>query len=529
DDIAAQFPGGPSEEIFYNPSTSGLSAVNVQDALDQTDLFTQIAQETANTREANFTGLVFGGVMSSDVISGTSADVSIDISAGEGKLSDSWTDPLVVEEKTITWDDQFLNFTTQELTDTLIWRIYVDETNIIQKQGTAFTLEQLRTNIVLGNIESDLEGNINVIINAKIIHNNVIGLLIDNYITGGAVRILNGRYLTASEVGTPLQVKLTSGTLFIPGVNWETDPTNPNTIEVDAIDPVNIAYVDSQSSTYYKKPNEEVDAKTYDPDFSGVLEIVTTNKFTIQKVFLALGSLLVIQYGPTEYNTLNKALDAVANEVINWIDNVNNLTAGLTHTGWLVIGEDVTDLADTSQVRFIRVSGEGVEEGSQITSADNVIYDNTTSLLEADNVQDAIDELDERLDVLDGGTSGEIPETVSTFIELTDTPNDYTGFAESLVRVKAGENGLEFVISGGVDYIKAEDVSYDNTASELNAVDVQLGIDELQSTKISQLIQDSNPTLSGDLVTNSNSIFLNGVSGQIEGIQWHVGDKTTLA
>lgn len=35
------------------------------------------------------------------------------------------------------------------------------------------------------------------------------------------------------------------------------------------------------------------------------------------------------------------------------------------------------------------------------------------------------------------------------FLSLHDTPSDYTGYAGYYLRVKAGEDGLEFAASGG--------------------------------------------------------------------------------
>lgn len=65
----------------------------------------------------------------------------------------------------------------------------------------------------------------------------------------------------------------------------------------------------------------------------------------------------------------------------------------------------------------------------------------------------------------------------SDFTDLSDVPGSYSGEGGSYVRVKAGEDGLEFVPGGsGGD---ADDITYDPSTSGLSATDVQAAIDEL--------------------------------------------------
>ena len=68
-------------------------------------------------------------------------------------------------------------------------------------------------------------------------------------------------------------------------------------------------------------------------------------------------------------------------------------------------------------------------------SADNITYDNSTSLLAANDVQSAIDELDTVIDA-----------KPNSFLQLPDTPSTYSGQAGLVPRVKSAENGLEFFV-----------------------------------------------------------------------------------
>ena len=70
--------------------------------------------------------------------------------------------------------------------------------------------------------------------------------------------------------------------------------------------------------------------------------------------------------------------------------------------------------------------------------ADQVTYDNTTSLLTATDVQAAIDEIDGRLDTVETSLAN------LTFLDLTDTPANYVGQAYRGVRVNSTADGLEY-------------------------------------------------------------------------------------
>lgn len=95
-------------------------------------------------------------------------------------------------------------------------------------------------------------------------------------------------------------------------------------------------------------------------------------------------------------------------------------------------------------------------------SAENTTYDNSDSTLLADNVQDAIDELDQKIEDLDG-----------TDIKYDNTDS---GLVADNVQDAIDEIQNEIVNMAIPD---AEDVPYDNTDSGLEATNVQEAIDEL--------------------------------------------------
>lgn len=75
---------------------------------------------------------------------------------------------------------------------------------------------------------------------------------------------------------------------------------------------------------------------------------------------------------------------------------------------------------------------------------------------------------------------------VSTFIDLTDTINNYTGKGLDVLRVNSGENQIESKDLSllDLDDTTANNISYDNIISGLTATEVQSAIDELSNEKV---------------------------------------------
>lgn len=104
-----------------------------------------------------------------------------------------------------------------------------------------------------------------------------------------------------------------------------------------------------------------------------------------------------------------------------------------------------------------------------------------------------------------GGSGG-----ASDFIDLGDVPSAYTGEGGKFVKVKATEDGLEFVSGGTAD---AGDITYDPSTSGLSATDVQTAIDELAAgggggsgTVTSVAASGGVETTSGSPITTSGTI-----------------------
>lgn len=131
-------------------------------------------------------------------------------------------------------------------------------------------------------------------------------------------------------------------------------------------------------------------------------------------------------------------------------------------------------------------------DAGQSAEAVDVAYDNTSSELQADNVQDAIDELKDLVDQ-SGGTDTTYTLSVGTGadankIVLTPSsgnPDKVTVPYATNAGTVNGKTVAENVPSGAVftDTTDASSITYSNTTSGLSATKVQDAIDELASEK----------------------------------------------
>lgn len=157
-------------------------------------------------------------------------------------------------------------------------------------------------------------------------------------------------------------------------------------------------------------------------------------------------------------------------------------------------------------------------------------YDNTVSQLVAENTQDAIDELDQEIDLIQGEIddldAAHIPydNTTSTLAAtnvqdaLDELDNDLLGKQNALTfDTEPTASSLNPVTSDGVYHAienvesliptEASEISYSNTVSGLTAIEVQSAIDELASGKQDTLTFDSTPTDGSTNPVTSDGVY----------------------
>src|SRR5690554_4559709 len=198
-------------------------------------------------------------------------------------------------------------------------------------------------------------------------------------------------------------------------------------------------------------------------------------------------------------------------------DLVDNGDGTYTHT--TVAGDTVTIDANTVSVTVVDGVYTFLDGDNQIittidTNADAIAYDNTTSGLAATNVQAAIDELASLSDVLvDNGDGTYTHTTVSGAVVTIDANTVSVTVVDGVYTFLDGDNQIITTIDTNADAI-----AYDNTTSGLAATNVQAAIDELAS--LSDVLVDNgdgtytHTTVSGAVVTiDANTVSVTVVDG----------------
>ena len=134
----------------------------------------------------------------------------------------------------------------------------------------------------------------------------------------------------------------------------------------------------------------------------------------------------------------------------------------------------------------------GINYSSTTDAAKNINYDNSASGLAATTAQKAIDELNRKIAAGGGGSS-------SNIVYLTQA--EYDALPEDKL-----ENNIEYWITDAGVRGSAENVSYDASASGLDAKNVQEAVDKLAEgagNKVEYLTQEEYNALPEDKLTNN--------------------------
>lgn len=197
----------------------------------------------------------------------------------------------------------------------------------------------------------------------------------------------------------------------------------------------------------------------YIPTFEGIMD-GTTKNFTNDRIEAGDGIILVgttsgHPAGIWEYNV-----------------SVGGFTINSTESERLV------------KFKYLIVKSDGI---AMYFPAENTTYDNTESWLNAENVQDAIDELAElashgsQVDTMPEATA----EAVGTIVQYVGDTNQYYTNAYFYKCIEDPENPGQYIwekIEVQDSNADAEDIAYDNTISWMDATNVQDAIDEIDTS-----------------------------------------------
>ena len=249
--------------------------------------------------------------------------------------------------------------------------LYLDNTGTLQQTATMLSAAQRRANIFLGILAHPLYTTITSVDVAPDVCTSVMSQNRDmwtalNYINAGILPYANGANLNLNIAG---------GSLYGLGLNWNTDPTNPDQRAIGPFTAVSFKYRLQTGQTY--APTTVIDPTQYDA--SGVLTGVGSGtNATNQRIFTTSSGQILIQYGQMVYTSLAAAYASASSE--NFVIPAD-AAANLHLIGILSVAEGATALNDPTQALFLSVSKFGeVASGSAgaTTATFQNIYNNSS-------------------------------------------------------------------------------------------------------------------------------------------------------
>jgi hypothetical protein len=342
-------------------------------SVDDTNLVSFVGtnvQEIIDFADTGFTNARSTGVRNGGGLTDQGSGV-VRIAAGVGGMLDN-TDPANPVYTQLSWAQTDIDLSGPDQ----VHYIYVNTSNVVTSTTTAPTNSDYRTSVWLWRV--------------SIRSNAVVGTLpipmpLQNY--GPQLRdafVAMGdkkEGLAISAAGSNLTFAYGAGSVYSPGVNFFTDPTNPHHKSISALSPVTFQHVDQDNDR--TADTTILDVANYDN--GGTLTAIpgSGSRAQIFTVFLSPNSLNVrVLYGQEYFANVAEAFSALQSGEYSPIVPNQILTA-TNLIGWIIAEKSATALDDGTQV-FVTSNRDGTVGGSVATSGAN-------ALLAANNLSDLND------------------------------------------------------------------------------------------------------------------------------------------
>lgn len=279
--------------------------------------------------ESRASGLTNGGLI-------THSTGSLTCTAGTGFIVDAHNAPSLPFGARIIFEAQTITPTLTGGATAALILIDTDGVLGYSQSITDFTL--FRTTIILGVAKANASTGA---IEAVYPRHSVAGSL------SGCMYDLN--YSQISKVGVVLEpnsatmtADLLAGRLIGLGINWETDRSDPNVVDIGSQSSLTFDYIDAAGAVE-ASAQTDFDATRIDTNGAGTLNTLTSGYFSIQRVFARTDQTVFAVYGQQEYATLldafyNIDLDLRQALLPDWLEQTCVLV------GSLIMKDSATDL-----------------------------------------------------------------------------------------------------------------------------------------------------------------------------------------
>ena len=345
-----------------NGSSSGTTWGSITGTLsNQTDLQNALDAKVNNDviyKKGLSSGLISGGVLTVNT-----NPSKFDVASGDGVIVDNWTDPNNPVVYDVTWSD----FTAQTLTylaTNTFTHIYIDKTGTIY-QSNVFTDSELRRDYIhLGRISHTNNTTIGAITNTPDLYVSPINQLRDLEEALGALG--KGNAVTAN--GANLNIDVSSGSMYLNGVNNSLDPKTPSFKSFNSLTAPTFRY---RTQTGAGGNTTLIDPTVYDN--AGTITVIGSTKSTNQRIYRTAAGNIVVQYGQTIYASLSEAISAIPSETFNVYPNLQEYAVLIAI---LTVQTNCTSLLDTTRSRIttpfpIGGGGTSSQDLSQVLATGN--------------------------------------------------------------------------------------------------------------------------------------------------------------
>lgn len=310
----------------------------------QDGLFVGLSTDTVSNRIQK-TGLLEGGVISVDTAT------TVDWTSGVGTIAD-YTDPENPIITDVTWDAVSAQAVTNIATDGSTIFGYDSSGSIVEALVTSTSISDSHSTIWFGSV-FHLAGSIVSVSTAPANLGYDSGSFSDflNLVIGPAN--IDGNVYDAN--GTNLNIDVVGGNAFIIASNFRTDKTLGDIITLP--NDTALSYMPTWRtsgaglSVEYGTLTANIDPDNYD-DGSGTLATVTTDYWTIQRLYRARTGLTFQAYGQQEFATKELALSALGSESFTEKSPLSFLLFRCS----LVIQQGATDLSNIAEAEFFAQS-----------------------------------------------------------------------------------------------------------------------------------------------------------------------------
>lgn len=257
--------------------------------------------------------------------------------------------------------------------------ILINDAGGVVQQTTYPTPDERRQNIFLGRLNHSNRTSISFANSFPDFKTSVVSSFYDlcdalaPFKIGGLVVTPNGANLSFNK---------TSGEVFFRSSNYDTDKLNPHRVSFSSASPQAFRKMTSTVTTDVSDVTV-IDPAKYDNAGTATTIAGSGNQATIQRVWLYKSGAVRVQYGPTVYQNLGKALENLTTEIYTPNPTIEG-TAVLIAA--IVVTANCTDLSDSDKAKVITAarfdiggsSGSGGGGVEVAVTIDNTLVDGDT-------------------------------------------------------------------------------------------------------------------------------------------------------